>query len=79
MELAPPAATANFVETTGTDDLQGLLAGQKSQMESTMAYQSQSAQMNMEYEMHKAATDRLNSLADSIGTTAAAASRQLAN
>ncbi|MEE9350880.1 MAG: hypothetical protein V3U78_01365 [Thiotrichaceae bacterium] len=63
----------------GVSDLQGLLTQQKSQMEATMAYQSESAKMNMEFQMHKAATDRLNSMAEAIGNTAQQTSQQLAN
>jgi len=73
--LTAPGAGASG----GVSDLQGLLAQQKSQMEATMAYQSESAKMNMEFQMHKAATDRLNAMAEAIGNTAQQASQQLAN
>ena len=63
----------------GVTDLQGLLAEQKSQMEATMAYQSESAKLNLEFQMHKAATDRLNSMSEAIGNTAQQTSQQLAN
>lgn len=64
---------------SSVSDLQGLLTQQQSQMQATMAYQSQSAQMNMEFQMHKAATDRLNAMAEAIGNTAQQTSQQLAN
>jgi len=57
----------------------GLLQQQQTQMQSTMDYQSQSAQMNMEFQMHKAATDRLNSMAEAIGNAASQTSQQLAS
>ncbi|CAA6815672.1 MAG: Unknown protein [uncultured Thiotrichaceae bacterium] len=60
-------------------DLQGLLGQQQTQMESTMTYQSESAKLNLEFQMHKAATDRLNSMAEAIGNTAQQTSQQLAS
>ena len=68
------AAAATQVTDNAT-----LLQNQQAQMESTMNYQSQSAQMNMEFQMHKAATDRLNSMAEAIGNTASQTSQQLAS
>lgn len=73
--LAAPVAGASG----GESDLQGLLSQQKDQMSATMSYQSESAKMNMEFQMHKAATDRLNSMAEAIGNTAQQTSQQLAN
>lgn len=61
------------------NNMQGLLQQQQAQMGSTMQYQSQSAQMNMEFQMHQAANDRLNSMAESIGNTASKTSQQLAS
>lgn len=58
-------------------DLQGLLAEQKGQMEATMSYQSESAKLNLEFQMHKSATDRLNAMSAAIGSTSQAASQQL--
>ena len=58
-------------------DLQTLLAEQKSQMEATMSYQSESAKLNLEFQIHKAATDRLNAMAAAIGSTSQQASQQL--
>ncbi len=60
-------------------DVSGLLQQQQTQMGSTMQYQSQSAQMNMEFQMHQAATDRLNSMSESIGSTASRTSQQLSS
>ncbi len=60
-------------------DVSGLLQQQQTQMESTMAYQSSSAQLNMEFQMHQAATDRLNAMAESIGSTASRTSQQLSS
>jgi len=68
------AAAAGQAQNTN-----GLLQQQQAQMQSTMDYQSQSAQMNMEFQMHKAATDRLNSMAEAIGNTASQSSQQLAS
>ena len=67
------AATGQVTDNTA------LLQNQQAQMQSTMDYQSQSAQMNMEFQMHKAATDRLNSMAEAIGNTASQSSQQLAS
>lgn len=79
MDSAAISASSPAVQQGGVSDLQGLLGQQKSQMEATMAYQSESAKMNMEFQMHKAATDRLNSMAEAIGNTAQQTSQQLAN
>ncbi len=65
--------------SSGVKDLQGLLTEQKSQMQATMSYQSESAKLNMEFQMHKAATDRLNAMAEAIGNTAQQTSQQLAS
>ncbi|HIQ07617.1 MAG TPA: hypothetical protein EYH35_04075 [Thiotrichaceae bacterium] len=75
MEVSGATATNAATAT----NLQGLLQQQEVQMKSTMNYQTESAQMNMEFQMHKAATDRLNAMAEAIGNTASQASRQLAN
>ncbi len=64
---------------TQATDVGGLLQQQQAQMGSTMQYQSQSAQMNMEFQMHQAATDRLNSMSESIGSTASRTSQQLSS
>ncbi len=64
---------------TQATDTAGLLQQQQAQMGSTMQYQSQSAQLNMEFQMHQAATDRLNSMAESIGSTASRTSQQLSS
>lgn len=66
-------------QNSSAADLQGLLSQQKDQMGATMSYQSESAKLNMEFQMHKAATDRLNSMAEAIGNTAQQTSQQLAN
>ena len=62
---------------TAVTDLQSLLAEQKTQMEATMSYQSESAKLNLEFQMHKAATDRLNAMAAAISSTSQQASQQL--
>ena len=64
---------------TQATNTQGLLGQQQAQMKSTMDYQSASAKMNMEFQMHKASTDRLNAMAEAIGNTASQSSRQLAS
>ncbi len=64
---------------TQATDVGGLLQQQQAQMGSTMQYQSQSAQMNMEFQMRQAATDRLNSMSESIGSTASRTSQQLSS
>ena len=77
MDSAAISASSPAVQQGGVSDLGGLLTQQKAQMESTMAYQSESAKMNMEFQMHKAATDRLNAMSAAIGNTASQTSSQL--
>lgn len=77
MDSAAISASSPAVQKGGVSDLGGLLTQQKAQMESTMAYQSESAKMNMEFQMHKAATDRLNAMSAAIGSTASQTSSQL--
>lgn len=79
MEVPSLSASATASASVGVSDLQGLLGQQKSQMEATMSYQSESSKLNLEFQMHKAATDRLNSMAEAIGNTAQQTSQQLAN
>ncbi len=71
MDLAP-------VEQGSSNNLAQLLGQQEAQMNATMEFQSQSAQMSLEFQMHEAATERLNAMTQSIGRVSQQASQSLA-
>lgn len=76
---AGAAGNAGTLSGIPTPDFNSLIAEQQAQMQATMNYQSESAKLNMEFQMHKASTDRLNSMAEAIGNTAQQTSQQLAS
>jgi len=66
------------VDQGSSTNLTELLGQQEAQMNATMEFQSQSAQMSLEFQMHEAATERLNAMTASIGRVSQQASQALA-